>query len=86
MPEKRFGGKGQSAVVGTAKRARLVMKRRKERRRGGRKRLGKRMRIGSDASDRAERVDEGLFAAYEIRTRLPSKSAVHHTLVMALRA
>ena len=60
MPEKRFGGKGQSAVVGAAKRATLMMKRRKERRRGGRKRLGKRMRMGSQflTSDRAERVDE----------------------------
>lgn len=47
LPEKRFGGKGQSAVVGAANSATLTMNRRKERRRGGRKRLGKRMRMGS---------------------------------------
>ena len=35
LREKRFGGKGQSAVVGAAKRARVAIKRRNERRRGG---------------------------------------------------
>jgi hypothetical protein len=39
LPEKRFGGNGQSAVVGAAKRAALVRKRRSESRRGGRSRL-----------------------------------------------
>ena len=55
LPEKRFGGKGHSAVVGATKRARLVIKKRKERRRGRRKRLGKMMRMSSRcSSDRAE--------------------------------
>ena len=45
LPEKRFGGNGQSAVVGAAKRAALTMKRRSERRRGGRSRLWENIRI-----------------------------------------
>jgi len=45
LREKRFGGKGQSAVVGAVKRARLMMRKRNERRRGGRKRPQMRMRM-----------------------------------------
>ena len=49
LPEKRFGGNGQSAVVGAAKRAALTRKKRRESRRGGRSRLWKNIRIGVSA-------------------------------------
>jgi hypothetical protein len=48
LPEKRGKEKGQNAAVGEAKRARVVRKRRMERRRGGRKRLLRRESMRMD--------------------------------------
>jgi hypothetical protein len=45
LPEKRLGGNGQSAEVGTTKRARVVRTKRHERCRSGRNRVGKSMRM-----------------------------------------
>jgi hypothetical protein len=80
LPEKRFGGKGHSAVVGTTKRARLVMKKRKERRRGGRKRLRKMMRMDGFHSSCFLHRAELTMSHYVRSTRLGHKySSITHS-------
>jgi hypothetical protein len=71
LPEKRGGEKGQSAVVGEANRARVMRKKRMERRCGGRKRLLRRERMRMArvhaSSGRAELTM--LLGAYQRRAR-----------------